>query len=200
MPFKSPHPLYSVWQGMKRRCYNPNFRQFADYGGRGISVCDRWLNSFENFLADMGDRPHGHSIDRINNDGPYSPANCRWVSRTEQQRNQRRTRRVWIEGQEYTVAELAERSGLKTDTIAERAKKGLTLAEILSPEKRVFMGGWEKAYKRSLAVRTARTHCVHGHEFTPENTYVTKEGWRNCRACSREKMRRRSAAKRAGAL
>lgn len=197
MPFKNPHPLYHVWQGMKRRCDNPNFKQFADYGGRGIKVCPRWINSFENFVHDMGERPDGHSIDRIDNDGPYSPENCRWVSRTQQQRNQRRTRRVVLDGKEYVVAELVDRSGLKSDTIMDRARKGLTLEEVLSPEKRVFKGGWEKAYKKSLEVRTSRTHCKHGHRFTPENTHITKQGWRRCRACARAKMRRLNAAKRA---
>jgi len=196
MPFKNPHPLYTVWQGMKRRCDNPNFKQFSDYGGRGIYVCDRWKKSFANFLADMGPRPEGYTLDRINNDGPYSPDNCRWASRKTQQRNQTRTRKVVIGGVEYIVAELAEKSGLKTDTIAHRAAQGLSFAEVIAPERRVFLGGWSKAYKRSMEVRAARTHCKNGHEWTVENTYFTKEGWRNCRRCACEKMRRITAAKR----
>jgi hypothetical protein len=83
---------YRSWNGMIERCRNPNNRRFKYYGGRGIKVCKRWLNSFENFYADMGDRPEGHTLDRKNNDGNYTPKNCRWATIAEQAAGQRHNR------------------------------------------------------------------------------------------------------------
>ncbi len=82
------------WNSAKNRCNNPNNKDYASYGGRGIKMCDRW-NDFTNFLADMGEKPDGKSLDRVNNDGDYEPDNCRWATQSEQNSNQRkRTRKV----------------------------------------------------------------------------------------------------------
>lgn len=90
---------YEIWAGMKKRCYNPKCKRYTGYGGRGIKVCDRWLDKargFQNFLEDMGMRPEGKSLDRFpNNDGDYSKENCRWATNEEQARNKRTN--VWIE-------------------------------------------------------------------------------------------------------
>ncbi len=83
-------PTYNSWQAMKRRCYRPNHKNYADYGGRGIQVCARWRKSFDAFLADMGPRPEGMTLDRADVNGSYEPGNCRWATKSEQNYNQRR--------------------------------------------------------------------------------------------------------------
>ena len=99
---------YHTWQMMKDRCYNPNLKHYKDYGGRGITICDHWKDSFENFLADMGPKPSSkHSIDRINVNGNYDPGNCKWSTAREQirnRRNQRDAKLIDPEGQEYPIA------------------------------------------------------------------------------------------------
>ena len=128
----SDRSTYYSWRGMVQRCTNPARRDYPRYGGRGITVCERWLD-FRDFLADMGERPEGRTLDRIDNEGNYEPSNCRWATPEEQMANTR---------------------------------------------------------------RATATHCPHGHEYTPENTYIDPRGGnRNCRECKRE--RRRKSARRA---
>ena len=86
--------LYEIWKHMRYRCTNPNNHAWKDYGGRGIIVCERWMDSFENFYEDMGHRPSpNHSIDRIDNNGNYDPTNCRWATASQQQQNKRNNRK-----------------------------------------------------------------------------------------------------------
>ena len=114
---------YNCWAGMKQRCTNPKVRNFDIYGGRGINVCERWMNSFDNFLADMGEAPPGMSIDRIRGDRDYEPGNCRWADADTQQRNKTNNRRVVIKGVNLTVAEASRKLGISGAAISNRANR-----------------------------------------------------------------------------
>jgi hypothetical protein len=120
---------YMTWQNMLKRCYVTDHKDFENYGGRGIAVCQRWRDSFADFLEDVGPRPEGKTLDRRNNDGNYEPSNCRWATPAEQANNQRPKR---------------------------------------------------------LA-----SHCGYGHEFTADNTFVSKAGHRYCNEC-RKRLKRES--------
>ena len=111
-------PEYSIWLGIKRRCLKVNDVAYKNYGGRGIEVCDRWLNSFENFFKDVGERPSkNHSIDRINNEGHYEPSNCRWATHLEQGRNKRGLRLITIDHQTKCLTEWVEHLGLNQQEV-----------------------------------------------------------------------------------
>lgn len=117
---------YKIWYGIKDRCLNVENKNYRDYGGRGVTVCERWRNSFEAFFADMGPRPtRSHSIDRFpDNNGNYEPGNCRWATQTEQQRNRRSNKRLEIDGHKKCIVEWAEESGVPADRIRQRLKSG----------------------------------------------------------------------------
>lgn len=114
---------YGSWADMMKRCLNPNAKQFLNYGGRGIGVCERW-QCFDNFLADMGQRPPDTSLDRINNEGNYEPGNCRWATRVQQNRNTRQNQYIEFNGERLCITEWAVRMGIGPGTVRYRIRQG----------------------------------------------------------------------------
>lgn len=132
-PFLSELPEYDIWGGIKSRCLNPRYHAYPYYGGRGITLCDRWRDSFTNFYADMGPRPSPqHSIDRTDNEKGYFPENCRWSTSKEQARNTRRTRLVTFQGLTLCVSEMAKHHGFTPQQIINRLHKGWTIERALT--------------------------------------------------------------------
>lgn len=130
---KKASPTYSSWVACIERCRNPNVRCYSRYGGRGIKVCDRWTNSFENFLEDMGHRPFGHTLDRINNDGPYCKENCKWSTPKEQGNNRENSPIITWGDVTLNLMQWSEKTGLSKSLIYARffrqnwsAEKALT--------------------------------------------------------------------------
>lgn len=129
---KSRSPEYEAWHGMRQRCTNPSHKQYADYGGRGINVCDEW-DSFAAFYADMGSRPSGkHTIERIDNSRGYYPDNCEWATRSQQLRNTRRNRLITFNGKTMCMADWAIELGLHYKTLQNRINRGWTLERALA--------------------------------------------------------------------
>ena len=131
------HPLYHCWYNMLDRCYDATNKQWPDYGGRGIRVCDEWrgANGLAQFVKDMVSCPPGHWIERIDNGGPYCKANCRWATRREQQRNRRNSQIIAYEGRSGTLGDWSSWLGISAQTIAYRLKVGRPLSVALSPER-----------------------------------------------------------------
>lgn len=121
---------YIIWTNMLQRCENTNDGGYARYGGRGIKVCERW-HRFENFLADMGERPSGLTIDRIDNDGDYTPENCRWASPREQANNKRSCRILEHAGLRMTMVMWARHLGLDYDSLRGRIYRGASFARAI---------------------------------------------------------------------
>ena len=132
-------PEYRAWRGLKGRCLDSGDKEYHRYGGRGITVCQRWIESYENFLADVGRRPsEGHSLDRIDVNGNYEPGNCRWATRKEQQRNRRDNFMLTHDGRTLPVSVWAKEIGVSTSTLKYRIKvKGLSASAAITIEKHV---------------------------------------------------------------
>ncbi len=116
---------YVSYKSMIDRCFNQKISGFKDYGGRGITVCKRWLgvNGLSNFIYDMGERPSRMSIDRINNNGNYEPSNCRWATAKEQQMNRRNSKMITYKGETHSISDWAEKIGMNRNTLCRRLRE-----------------------------------------------------------------------------
>lgn len=143
---KSKSYTYKSWVAMKTRCLNFMDARFPHYGGKGVKICERWVDSFENFYADMGERPYGTTIDRIDSRGNYEPSNCRWATPMEQTLNRSET--VWVDykGERMCFTHLCKKYGVSRAMIKGRLKKGMTLDEAIEmpkqkPRYKITMNG-----------------------------------------------------------
>lgn len=133
---------YKSWSASIARCENPKHKSYHRYGGRGIVVCSRWRESFEAFLDDMGERPPGMTLDRINNDGNYEKGNCRWATSKVQGRSNYQIRLVSAFGQTMPIVDWAEVVGIKQETIAQRLNSGWSEEDALSKSVSSVRAGW----------------------------------------------------------
>lgn len=173
---------HGIWSKMKARCLNINDPSYENYGARGIVVCDRWLNSFENFYKDMGPRPSkNHSIDRINNDGNYEPSNCRWATKKQQIDNRRTS--ILIEFKNQTKS-------LKDWCLEYNIDYKLA-------HRRYIVDNWTIEKTLSKKEKLISNFCPKGHEYTIENTKIRfhkNRNERNCLTC--RNLQQRQAYKR----
>lgn len=130
-------PEYAIWNAMRARCHNPKHKRFSDYGGRGITVCDRWRDSFEDFLTDVGSRPSSDlTLDRIDNNGNYEPGNVRWVSMAAQAENRRNNVLITFNGRTQIASVWARELGVNREALCRKYLMGFGLEEILSEKPR----------------------------------------------------------------
>lgn len=142
---------YLTWRSMRTRCLKPWHKSYKDYGGRGIKICDSWLK-FENFLADMGEKPEGMQLDRVDNNGNYEPSNCRWATPMQNCNNRRSSHYIEHNGERRTISQWARVKGIPRDTLSFRLESGWSVAEAMTtPVKR------QKNNRDGLVTRTTAT-------------------------------------------
>jgi hypothetical protein len=182
---------YRAWCHAKERCFNPNCREYHNYGGRGITMSKEWSSSFKNFIRDMGPSPKGLTLDRVDNGGNYEVGNCRWATYTEQANN-RRPRAPYLSkgnkfvryrGQNKTLAQWSRILNIPGQTISWRLARGYSLDKVFS---------FIPCYVRGKHHPQGRkTRCPHGHLFDKGNTYWRPDGGRGCRACISKSQKRK---------
>lgn len=128
---------YTCWKNIRKRCYSENHNSYKNYGALGIRVAERW-HTFENFLADMGEMPAGHSIERKDNKKDYEPGNCLWIPRSKQNRNKRNTVRLTFNGKTHGLADWAEETGLPLSVLIWRVKNGWSTEAVLTTPKKQY--------------------------------------------------------------
>ena len=126
------HPAYARWKSMMRRCYSHDSPDYHNYGSRGIFVCERWHNA-KYFVEDMGEPQPGYTLERKDNNGPYSPENCIWETRKQQNRNTRRNHLITFQDETLSIGKWAEKLGLKRDTLKSRIYRGYPIEKALTP-------------------------------------------------------------------
>jgi len=180
-------PGYHRWLGMKARCYNVNNPAYPNYGGRGIKVCDEWIDSFDTYIKDMGPRPSTeHTVDRIDNDGNYEPSNCRWATKKEQVRNRGDNTLITHDGKTLSVTQWAEYLDLSRQTIFTRLDKGWEVDMVLSVDKNVTksteVGTYDIASSKLMIYSSIRHMCKElGLSHTAVNLRFKKKQYREYR-------------------
>ncbi len=124
---------YKTWTWMKSRCLNPNNKRYKDYGGRGITICKEWREDFLNFYNDMGEKPMGFELDRIDNSQGYNKKNCRWIDGRTNNRNKRNINRVTINGETKLLVDWSEETGINLSTIKSRYYRGMRGEDLIKP-------------------------------------------------------------------
>lgn len=188
-------PGYASWVKMRQRCNNPRSVGFKYWGGRGITICERW-NSFANFLADMGERPsQDHSIDRIDNNGNYEPGNCRWALVADQNRNKSDKRTITLDGRTQSVTEWARELGLIAETIYLRLNSGKSAAEALSTKRRglTINGVTKTAEEWSKLSGIPRSTILKRVEFGWPEDQIFSPKQQGVRRCTRMKTANRKS-------
>lgn len=145
---------YRIWAHMKSRCNNPNVERYPHYGGRGIKVCDRW-NNYSNFLSDMGRKPAGHSIERVNVDGNYEPSNCRWIPLSRQAHNKTNSAFIFECGNRITMTDFSRKYGIPVSTLFNRIDRGITDVEFL--KKKSLMRRGEESTRAKLTTQNVNS-------------------------------------------
>lgn len=175
-------PEYAAWRQIRRRCHNPNDSAFQFYGAKGILVCERWRNSFPNFLADMGLRPPNKtSIDRIDNAKGYEPGNCRWADAKEQSRNRSLNRKLTFRGETLCLSEWAERLKITSGSLAERIERWGEERALSEPRgtrvRGVVRNGAKLDAEKIRAMRNARSAGLGFREIARDFGISVRTAW-----------------------